>query len=123
MNNQEVSKLYPFGIKGMNLLSIQQSIYSQSEELPNNSTRVIECDIKEKWMKVREKRENEVDWIEMDESEIKKGDIIDLNENGVRWEGSVLDGILFGYGEVYNEDNNKIYKGFMFRGMKVCLWK
>ena len=46
--------------------------------------------------------------------------IIDLNENGVRWEGSVLNGILFGYGEIYNEDNNKIYKGFMFRGMEVC---
>ena len=46
--------------------------------------------------------------------------IIDLNENGVRWEGSVLDGIPFGYGEIYNEDNNKIYKGFMFEGMKVC---
>ena len=46
--------------------------------------------------------------------------IIDLNEHGVRWEGAVLNGILFGYGEVYNEANNKIYKGFMFRGMKVC---
>ena len=123
MNNQEVSKLYPFGIKGMNLLSIQQSIYSQSEELPNNSTRVIECDIKEKWMKVREKRENEVDWIEMDESEIKKGDIIDLNENGVRWEGDSLNGIAFGYGCIYNEENQVTFSGFVFQGKKVCYGK
>ena len=64
MNNQEVSKLYPFGIKGMNLLSIQQSIYSQSEELPNNSTRVIECDIKEEWMKMKERRLDSLEWRE-----------------------------------------------------------
>ena len=55
--------------------------------------------------------------------EIKKNDVIDLNENGERWEGSSLEGVPFGYGCIYNEDNNIIYQGFMLERMKVCFGK
>ena len=71
-------------------------------------------------MKVREKRENEMDWIEMKDKDIKKGDILNLNENGVRWEGDSLNGIPYGYGSIYDEDNHIIFNGFMFEGKKVC---
>ena len=66
-------------------MSTKNSIYIQSEISADNTIKVIECDIEEKWMRVREKKENEMDWIEMEEKDVKKEDGIDLNENGVRW--------------------------------------
>ena len=116
----EQCKYYGFGYSGCNFLSVNRSVYTQSELLSDGVIREIICDMEEKWMKVREKRENEVDWIEMDESEIKKGDIIDLNENGVRWEGDSLNGNPFGYGFIYDEENQVIFSGFVFEGKKVC---
>ena len=88
-----------------------------------NRIRIIECDIEEKWMILKEKNENDEEWIEISKNEIKKNDVIDLNENGERWEGSSLEGIPFGYGCIYNEDNNIIYQGFMVERKKVCFGK
>ena len=31
-----------------------------------------------------------------------------------------MNGFPFGYGNVYNEDNNLIYSGVVFKGKKVC---
>ena len=112
--------IYPFGLSGNQFLSRHNSIYIQSELLSDHTIRVIEGDIEKKWMKVREKRENEVDWKEMNSKKVKKGDILDLNENGMRWEGDSLNGIAFGYGCIYNEENLVIFSGFVFKGKKVC---
>ena len=123
MGNILNDAMYPFGLRGNQFLSTKNSIYIQSEILANNTVRVIECDIEEKWMKVREKRENEMDWIEMEDEDVKKGDVLDLNENGVRWEGDSLNGDPFGYGCIYDEENHIIFNGFMFEGKKVCYGK
>ena len=39
-------------------------------------------------------------------------DIID-KENGIRFEGSVFEGIPFGFGYLFDENGNKIYEGMM----------
>ena len=75
-----IRKYYPFGYSGYQFLESNNTRYIHSELLPDNSIRVIECDIEEKWMKVREKRENEVDWKEIEDEDVKKGDVLDLNE-------------------------------------------
>ena len=123
MNNIPKDAMYPFGLRGNQFLYTHNSIYIQSEILDNNTIRVIECGIEEKWMKVREKRENEMDWIEMEDKDVKKEDVIDLNENGVRWEGDSLNGNCYGYGCIYNEENQVIFSGFVFEGKKVCYGK
>ena len=61
--------------------------------------------------------------VETDLSELCKHDIIDLSENGERWEGDSLKGQPFGYGCIYDENNQLIYSGFIFEGMKVCYGK
>ena len=43
---------YPFGYSGKQFLESNNTRYIHSELLPDNSIRVIECDINEKWMKV-----------------------------------------------------------------------
>ena len=47
----------------------------------------------------------------MDEIETRNG-IID-KENGIRFEGSVFEGIPFGFGYLFDENGNKIYEGMM----------
>ena len=113
-------KYYPFDTSGCSYLSINNSIYVHSELLSDYSIRVIECDIQEKSMKVKTRNKNSSEWIEMNMDSFIKNDIVDLNENGTRWEGDSLNGSPFGYGSIYNSENQLIYKGFMFEGMKVC---
>ena len=115
-----VRNYYPFGYSGYQFLESNNTRYIHSELLPDNSIRVIECDIDEKWMKVKSRDEEYSEWIELNLNGLKNHDILDLNENGDRWEGDSLNGIPFGYGCVYNSENQLIYKGFVFEGMKVC---
>ena len=42
-----------------------------------------------------------------------------MSISGERWEGNSLNGLPFGYGCVYNSENQLIYEGFMFNGMKM----
>ena len=48
---------------------------------------------------------------EIDLKELIKGDTIDMKENGCRWEGDSLQHKPFGYGCIYNSENQIIYKG------------
>ena len=61
--------------------------------------------------------------VEMDCSGMRENVIIDLNEEGRRWEGGELNGKPFGFGREYSEDDNLVYEGFVFEGMKVCVGK
>ena len=67
-----------------------------------------------------EKKENDREWTEINMDGLQRGVTIDLNEKGDRWEGDSLNNSPFGYGCIYNSENQIIYKGFMFKGMKVC---
>ena len=116
----EECKYYRFGYSGCNFLSVNRSVYTQSELLPNGIIREIECDKNDKWMKVRERKEENEEWSEIDLSGLKRGITIDLNDNGDRWEGDSLNGSPFGYGCIYNSENQLIYSGFIFDGLKVC---
>ena len=46
--------------------------------------------------------------------------IIDLDVHGRRWEGGVRYGKPYGYGELFDEEGRKEYKGFMINGAKCC---
>ena len=47
-------------------------------------------------------------------------EVIDLDINGRRWEGRMMEGQPFGYGVIYDEEGRKEYEGFMIDGMKTC---
>ena len=118
--NQEQCKYYRFGYSGCNYLCINRSVYTQSELLPNGIIREIQCDKDDKWMKVRERKEESEEWNEINLDGLKHHDVIDLNEKGDRWEGDTLNGNPYGYGCIYNSENQLIYSGFIFEGLKVC---
>ena len=116
-------KYYPFGYSGCQYLSINNTHYIQSELLSENFVRVIECDIEEKWMKVKICVGESLKWTEMKLNDLQRGATIDLSENGDRWEGDSLKGDPFCYGCLYNSENQLIYSGFIFEGLKVCYGK
>ena len=118
-NNNKVM-VYPMGLSGQYSLSIDHSRISHFEILNNNQHRLIECDIEEKWMKVKEKSISLSNWNEIKLNELKKEDIVDMSDRGDRWEGTSLQGNPFGYGCIYDNDNRLIYNGFIYEGMKVC---
>ena len=111
---------YSIGLSGLCYLSLNKNVYIHSEVLDNDIIREIECDNESKCMKVRERNENSIEWVELELNELHKGIILDLNDNGYRWEGACLNGYPFGYGSIYNEHNVIIYNGFVYEGMKVC---
>ena len=88
--------------------------------MDSNKILLIECDIEEKWMKVKESQEDNVELNELNQDGLIRGDIVDLNEKGERWEGDSLQHKPFGYGCIYDNENRIIYNGFIFEGMKVC---
>ena len=47
-------------------------------------------------------------------------EVMDLDVNGRRWEGSVREGKPFGYGILYNEEGQKTYEGFMIDQTRIC---
>ena len=117
MNQNEI---YQIGFSGLYFLRKEGNVYSHSEIVDNDIIRIIECDKHEKWMKVKSRQSSSLKWNELDLDDVIKGIVIDLNENGERWEGDSLKDLPFGFGCFYNEENQLIYKGFVFEGMKVC---
>ena len=118
--NASVERYYACGYSGVDFLSVKGSIISHSEYLENGYIRLIEYDKETKSMKVMEKQENDKEWTEINMDEYKQGRVIDLSDKGDRWEGDSLNNSPFGYGCIYNSENQLVYKGFIFEGMKVC---
>ena len=46
--------------------------------------------------------------------------VLNLNDDGERWEGDVLDGIPYGWGVVYDSENRMAYEGFRVGEVNVC---
>ena len=107
---------YQFGYSGYDSLLKQGSVYTQSELLANGVIREIVCDIDDKWMRVTEMDEGSKERHEIDLSVLKYGVTVDLSENGERWEGNFLNGYPYGYGCLYNSENQLIYSGFIYEG-------
>lgn len=117
---EENEKLYKFGVNGYDWLKIRGSSYIDSSLLFWGAYRIIECDINDKSMKVRFCNWKEENWKEMDMSELQRNGVIDIDENGSHWEGDCMKGVPYGYGKLFNEENELIYKGFMYKVEKVC---
>ena len=57
---------------------------------------------------------------EMDLSEMKQNEVLDLNDEGERWEGDILNNQPFGWGVLYDTDNRRVYEGFRVGNANVC---
>ncbi len=55
-----------------------------------------------------------------DVSGIEHGKVLDLSDNGVRWEGDVLNNKPYGWGVLYDKEGEKEYEGFRVGEVNVC---
>ena len=51
---------------------------------------------------------------------IKKNEVLDLSDDGERWEGDVLDEKPYGWGVLYDSENRMVYEGFRIGEVNVC---
>ena len=55
-----------------------------------------------------------------DLSGIKRNQVLDLSDDGDRWEGDVLNHQPCGWGVLYDSDNRMVYEGFQIGSKSVC---
>ena len=53
-------------------------------------------------------------------SEIEHMQVLDLSDEGERWEGDVSNSQPYGWGVLFNKDGEKVYEGFRIGGANVC---
>ena len=51
---------------------------------------------------------------------IEHAKVLDLSDDGERWEGDVLDNQPYGWGVLYDSENRMAYEGFRIGGVNVC---
>ena len=51
---------------------------------------------------------------------IEHNQVLDLSDDGERWEGDVLDNQPFGWGVLYDSENRMTYEGFRIGEVNVC---
>ena len=53
-------------------------------------------------------------------NEIEHAKVLDLSDDGERWEGDVLDNEPYGWGVFYDSENRRVYEGFRIGEVNVC---
>ena len=51
---------------------------------------------------------------------IEHAQVLDLSDDGERWEGDVLGNQPYGWGVLYDSENRRVYEGFRIGDMNVC---
>ena len=82
---------------------------------------ILWCDPKKKAvMKWLKRQSVDMNWALVDVNGIEHVQVLDLNDDGERWEGDVLDDQPCGWGVLYDKGNNKEYEGFRVGDVNVC---
>ena len=115
-----MKRIYPFGLLGDNCLSDNGICCPQLSILHNNSMKLIQCNKNERTITISEKRQHNEEWTEIYTNHLPIIVNMRINEENYRWEGDSLDDKPFGYGCIYNSENQLVYKGFIYEGKKVC---
>ena len=53
-------------------------------------------------------------------SGVEHNQVLDLSDDGERWEGDVLNNQPFGWGVLYDSENRMAYEGFRLKDVNVC---
>ena len=110
---------YSMDINGDDYLHVKNNVITYSEKLENIIC-LIQCNINDKTMLVSTRSDESFEWEEINMDGLKENAVIDLSNKGNRWEGNLLNGYPYGFGCLFDEENQLTYNGFMFNGKKVC---
>ena len=85
--------------------------YDDAVMMEINSKRIMVVDVK----KYTLLKLNDVDL-----SKVQHDQVVDLNSNGDRWEGDVLNARPCGWGILYDKEGRREYEGFRVGDVNVC---
>ena len=85
--------------------------YAQRTIVQLNEGRTVVVDVKKKELL----RVNDVDL-----SGLEHNQVLDLNDDGERWEGDALHQQPYGWGVLYDNEGEKVYEGFRIGDVSVC---
>lgn len=87
-----------------------------------SKTNIVWCDMNKKTlMKAITRRTQRCKWTTVDLSGIEPNRVLDLSDEGDRWEGDIMDGKPFGWGVLYDGDDNVAYEGFRVGDVNLCI--
>lgn len=107
-------------------LFVKGNIRIQFCKNERNEYELIVVNLDKKKMTVLTANSMESELKELDMSGMEENGVIDLTNTGCYWEGGVLNGrerCCCGYGKEFNEENNVVFEGFMYKQQKVCYGK
>lgn len=94
--------------------------YIQNIKDKDNYLHRIECGIHSRWFCVKRRNDDGM-WNVMYTDDNSNIEIIDIQDYGGRWEGSVVNGEPIGYGSLYDARGELRYSGYIYNGCKVGL--
>lgn len=100
-------------------LTIVGNCISQFSTDENGIKTIIRVNVRTKTMKVYSVDENNGS-TELDLCNLMHNGIFDMSNEGDRWEGDLLNGYPFGWGQYYDSDNFLLYEGFIYEKQYVC---
>ena len=115
-SSPEFLSAFPFGVynfDSMTSFSINKGVIEVDESLlvEVDSEGTVVADLKQKKLLRVDDRNL---------SKVRHNEVVNLNEDGERWEGDVLDETPFGWGVLYDKNNNMVYEGFRTDEWNVC---
>lgn len=104
-------------------LQIQGSFIFERSCCYDGSFQLLSCNLMNSTMSLAISKTGSKEMEIVDMNEFESNAIIDLDNKGLRWEGSSLFGNPFGYGRIINDTNSLLYEGFYCNGKRVCYGK
>ena len=111
---------YCVGISQEQGLVVSEEWISCMSSLDNGTFQQIDFSLKTKEMRISERDRNYNELIPVNRTDIESFSVIDILNNGLRWEGPCLNESPFGYGSLYNNSNELVYRGVMIGDNKEC---
>ena len=114
------SQKFCFGLYQREGLIVNEEWIISTSKNENGEYQRIEYNLITKEIKVSKKDGQDSDFICEYIANIERSSLVDISNNGLHWEGCCLNNSPFGYGSLYNNENELIYRGVMIRDNKEC---
>ena len=93
-------------------------LYYYDRDVSGDSYFAIFNDI-EKTTIIKKKEAKSNSYVQIEDIQVEYKKIIDISNEGGRWEGDCLYGVPFGFGCLYNDSGVLIYSGFLLQGGRI----
>lgn len=114
------SKKYTIGLSQKEGLDYQNGWIMSINYHCINEFQYVKCNIETKEVRIGKQDGNELSIQEVNSVDFIPNAVLDIDDQGLRWEGSSYKGKAFGYGCIFADTNNVVYKGFMIDNKKCC---